>query len=374
MWPVSSLLCSVRHECEWVCVMMQQVKDAFTKATMSKTTLFQIWQEKKGDWMEVCFSTGLKIRTINNTESKHHLVTRAQLMTKYDDATIVQEIVDAKTTAGRYIDYPDCPNQLSARLYFAFNTTDWTNGNWNETEQALVGSTTRLSAAEALAIAARMQTSALVGPATFATPPPLTLTFNPGVGSTADDRSNTEVAGAAAGGGAAGGGKGKPKGGRTPRTSKGSSKGTGKNKGAAGEITGDPMHQPEDGTGDKNKKVAKPPSVDIYFKLVGKVLTDLTDVDQLVILMKEKGKDADPFIALLHGHKINLGRLYEQLRETANQMPPPMEQLATVKCDLDKAVAGMKVDSGRMTKMFKIVRPGAKTKASQPVAAELDAA
>ena len=100
-------------------------------------------------------------------------------MTKYDDATIVQEIVDAKTTAGQYIDNPDCPNQLSARLYFAFNTTDWTNGNSNETEQALVGSTTRLSAAEALAIAARMQTSALVGPATFCDPPAVDVDVQP---------------------------------------------------------------------------------------------------------------------------------------------------------------------------------------------------
>ena len=77
---------------------------------------FSSIKDKNYDWLEVCYEVGLKIRTIDSAHSKHNMKTRKQLEDMYGDAAVVDEIIRSKTEAGAFVDAPDAPHMLAARL------------------------------------------------------------------------------------------------------------------------------------------------------------------------------------------------------------------------------------------------------------------
>ena len=49
----------------------------------NKTGIFKSWLEKGGDWLEVCYSTGLKVRSKDSTSSSHALFSRKEIHAKF---------------------------------------------------------------------------------------------------------------------------------------------------------------------------------------------------------------------------------------------------------------------------------------------------
>ena len=48
-----------------------------------KGELFKLWMKHAGDWMEVCYTTGLRIRTNESADSQYRLWSRAEIETKF---------------------------------------------------------------------------------------------------------------------------------------------------------------------------------------------------------------------------------------------------------------------------------------------------
>ena len=55
----------------------QEIVDEFHRG--NKGDMFKIWAKNGGDWLETCYVTGLKTRTINSTDSVHKLWSKAEI-------------------------------------------------------------------------------------------------------------------------------------------------------------------------------------------------------------------------------------------------------------------------------------------------------
>jgi hypothetical protein len=60
------------------------------------------------------------------------------------DEEVTAAIVRSKTEAHQFMDHPDCPNLERARLYYMFDTTEWSKNNENEDERHLQGNVSGL--------------------------------------------------------------------------------------------------------------------------------------------------------------------------------------------------------------------------------------
>ncbi len=47
--------------------------------------LFKLWVKNDGNWLEICYETGIKTRNIESTNSKYRLQSRSEIETKFGD-------------------------------------------------------------------------------------------------------------------------------------------------------------------------------------------------------------------------------------------------------------------------------------------------
>ena len=270
------------------------MKKAWADPTTSKSTLFAVWKDKTGDWLEVCYEVGLIVRTTDSVSSQYKLKTRSQLEETIGDAAVVAEMIAEKTAAGQWIAHPDAPHKVEARLYFCFDTTTWDHASSQETMERLHGRVSNVAPSDALMIANRMQDqSSLQGPHAFAKAPQLNMTFH----TPAAPHGATSEGGTSA---TKGTGKGKGRKGTTPST-----------KTPRLALEADGVVPPP--------KAPKKVTADVFFKTLRAVLDNLNEIGWLKTALAEKGSEGEPFSALLTGHHTKLSAAYEGMRiETTN--------------------------------------------------------
>ena len=68
------------------------------------------------------------------------------------------------------MDHPVCPDLINARLYYMFDTTEWTHNFENASQKTLNGTVKNVNAQDACALAAGMMAAKPTGPNSFKTP------------------------------------------------------------------------------------------------------------------------------------------------------------------------------------------------------------
>ena len=272
-----------------------EVRQAFGSRSKTKTELFSLWLAHDGDWLEVAYSCGLKIRTADTVLNRYRLMSRLEIEAKFKSQAVVDGIIKTKTERGLFIPHPDAPDETEARLYQMFDTTHWDNLEEHSMEKQLVGTVEGLSPSMASEIATRMTGLKMQGPQAFSKAPALALTLvDPGTGATKATRSL-----------------------KAPKAP-----------GAGGR------------------------KMDVYFKCLAKALQDMTAVDDVVTRIEKHGSKADAFIVMLKTAKESVKDEYEKLREEVATKEPPKEVLDDMSGNINNMLAGLKVDLGRINKMF----------------------
>ena len=284
---------------------LRQIVDAFKKGTggVTKGKLFQLWQDHSGDWAEVAFTSGLKLRTIDSVTNKHNLKTRAQILAVIGNEEAVDEIIATKTKMGHFVDHPDCPHRIECRLFFTFDTTVWEDGTSKEQEDHLALQTGVLSPEDALRFYNQMTAAPNGGPTSFSRPPPLSLGFRSG-GPDVDGESDRP-------GGCKGKGKGKGKKDKAPAKAHLTSGETPQTEGAG--------QQPE-----PKPKPLKKVTIETHFKIMTKVLEEISNIEWLINEVKER-PGGSPFAAFMRDHQVKISALYECMRLATTGTNPNMD-------------------------------------------------
>ena len=109
---------------------------------------------------------------------------------------------------------------------------------------------------------------------------------------------------------------------------------------------------------------------------LNKTLTELKNIDLLIQdLAATENERSAPFVALMSGHKKDLGGAYTALRIALDAMPPDEAFLKTSRDGIDAAIASARVDVQRIRKMFPKVKPAAvaaEAAAVEPLPADLE--
>jgi len=153
-----------------------EVLEAFDKGTKSKGALFTAWLANDGDWAEVSFTVGLSYRTTDSTKSSNRLMSRSEIEEKYKNKAVADSIIAAKTQAGLYVDNPDCPELVEARLYKVFDSTYWDNTHEDVCDRTLSGEVAP-NAKQAAALANQLLTHKLPGPIALSKAAPLSIEY-----------------------------------------------------------------------------------------------------------------------------------------------------------------------------------------------------
>lgn len=209
------------------------------------------------------------------------------------------------TEKKEYMDHPVCPHLINARMYYMYDTTEWSHNTESINEKHLKGTVKGLSADSTAKLAQQMMAADSHGPTAFKAPD-LNLQYQAFGGETA-----------------------------TPQAkSKAKARGTKSN-------------------------------LDIYLKALAKAVEEVAAVDKMIVEMTAKvGDKATPFRLTLEDQREELAGVYEKLREETAKLPPAQNVLAQCKSDLERICAGLKVDVNRMKIMFSMKAVGkAKAKA-----------
>ena len=65
---------------------------AWDANTVAKGDVFKTFVDKKGDWLEVCYTFGLKIRSVESCTNHHGMATRAMMLVKYDAGSTIAKL------------------------------------------------------------------------------------------------------------------------------------------------------------------------------------------------------------------------------------------------------------------------------------------
>ena len=285
----------------------KEIVDSFNSHVKSKSDLFSTWLANDGDWLEVTYAVGLRVRTSDSVRQCQRLMTRAEIEAKFSDKRIVDGIIKTKTDRGLFIPSPDCPDEVDARMYKMFDTTLWENLNQNTKDQTLAGGVDGLTPTQAAALAQKMIGNKLPGPFACAKESALTLSLM--------DEANGEVSK------------------KRTATSKGLAMGA-------------------------NKKMLT------FLKTLAKVVEDVAALDLQVDRLATEPK-ATAFLIMLSESRTQVMAEYEVMRiATTIEKPDSSEidALNSMKSELDGMLASMKLDVSRVGKMFP--DPDAKPKAA----------
>ncbi len=86
--------------------------------------LFKLWAESGEDWGKVAVSCKHLSSSREKVWQNKDMKTRGQLLAFYnDDSDVVDAIIKEKTEKKQYMDNPDCPGNLNARLYKVWSGT-----------------------------------------------------------------------------------------------------------------------------------------------------------------------------------------------------------------------------------------------------------
>ena len=285
----------------------KEIVDSFNSHVKSKCDLFSTWLANDGDWVEVTYAVGLRVRTSDSVRQCQRLMTRAEIEAKFTDKRIVDGIIKTKTDRGLFIPSPDCPDEVDARMYKMFDTTMWENLNQNTKDQTLTGEVDGLTPTQAAELAQKMIGNKLPGPFACAKESALTLSLM--------DEANGEVSK------------------KRTATSKALAMGA-------------------------NKKMLT------FLKTLAKVVEDVAALDLQVDRLATEPK-ATAFLIMLSESRTQVMTEYELMRiATTTEKPDSSEidALNSMKSELDGMLASMKLDVSRVGKMFP--DPDAKPKAA----------
>ena len=91
------------------------VVEAFHNQTVKKANMFQIWEDKGGDWLQVGYDCGILVKTTDQATTSHMLKTRKELLDKYGDqgtssykrkAWLVETSVSGRTESKQQLQPP----------------------------------------------------------------------------------------------------------------------------------------------------------------------------------------------------------------------------------------------------------------------------
>ena len=263
----------------------EEVVNEFDRVGGKKGDLFKLWVKHAGDWLEVCYSSGLRVRTNDSAESMYKLWTRKDIENKFGEG-LVDWIVDQKTQKQEYVNNPDFPEKEELRMYYMFDTTVWSHKSENIDEKHMKGNTS-LTGEEAVKMGEQMRSAALPGPTTFAKAPCLIPFLVGGPG-------------AAAGAGG--------------------SEGSAVTVGAGTKTPRQPKAQP------KKISTKKTDGMMEYFKCMTKVIDEVDMLKGLIVKCRAHSSpvEIEPFVKLLEGSQAEIVTAYEKLRAEAQKSLPEL--------------------------------------------------
>ena len=284
--------------------------------------MFTQWLSHDGDWLQVCYTTGLRQITSNSTVNRYRLMTRTEIEAKFVNPKIVAGIIKTKTEKNLFVPHPDAPDEEDARLYKMFDTTLWEHLEENRQENTLEASNHDVDPTTAATIATAMMQQSLAGPLSISKQGPLTLGW-------LEETSGTVTSKAAGG------------------------------------------------------KPSKPGQLTPFLKAMARVVQEVAKVDKLVERVNGIPK-TEAFIEMLQASRKEVNQLYDIMREQTSETVPDMEALKDIKTDIDGHLNSLRLDCNRVAKMFPDLSEGkaagqpkgkakAKAKASKAKASKAEA-